>query len=231
MAIFLIVGVRLHHMHTLKGRKHLEEKFNERYNAFSRQIQAPLKIFRQGSVDSRSVALDEDVKGAMRMLCDDTGHGAKSDDNLTVDTEGLESEMDTSVDTEMGFDINVNVNVNGSFDTGGWESDDDGNDNNPELPGQNLDKYQRSMVRLGLFDGAGGQIRGSEIVGIPENNSLEMGGRIEGGSSGGNSSYRGSIGAAAAPQGREMKIDIGFKNMSVILANKQVSERSESSEP
>ena len=229
MAIFLIVGVRLHHMHTLKGRKHLEEKFNERYNAFSRQIQAPLKIFRQGSVDSRSVALDEDVKGAMRMLCDDTGHGAKSDDNLTVDTEGLESEMDTSVDTEMGFDINVNVN--GSFDTGGWESDDDGNDNNPELPGQNLDKYQRSMVRLGLFDGAGGQIRGSEIVGIPENNSLEMGGRIEGGSSGGNSSYRGSIGAAAAPQGREMKIDIGFKNMSVILANKQVSERSESSEP
>ena len=45
--VILITGIRIQHSLMMKGRRHLELVFNQRFNAFTRQVRAPLKILRR----------------------------------------------------------------------------------------------------------------------------------------------------------------------------------------
>jgi len=172
MFLILIIGVRVHHRFMMKGRRHLDANFEQRFNAFSRQVKAPLKVFRKESTGSRQGSLDDDSAAL------DTSADHDENDVFTLDM----SRVDDSYDDDMTM-----------------TTTDDELSNGP------------SMLKSGLSRPANIIQQGSSSFGEEDIGSIEMS----------SNETRGSLGARQAPQGREMKIDIEFKKMSVVLANKQ----------
>ena len=193
MFAILVIGVRLHHRYTMKGRRHLDEKFEERFNAFSRQIKAPLKVFRRNSTES-----SKGIPKAAGGVDDEQENGGDGGDDGDDDFSVLDASLlDESLDDSMIYDSGSTIG--GEFDFA------------PEKQASMLKSGLARPLAGGLNSGSaesgGSMEEGLGGIGVDE---VEMRPRSSLGSSNNN-----------VPQGREMKIDIEFKNLSVLLANKQ----------